>query len=75
MRDGRIAFAEPAKGIVAAIDAKTGKRSEIAAGLPLSTAGLRVPSTTPAGLAVGADGGLYVAGSADNSIRKVTFPK
>jgi glucose/arabinose dehydrogenase len=75
LADGRIAVAEPGKGTVAAIAPKTGARSALAANLPLSLAGLRVAQNMPVGLAVGADGTLYVACPADNSLVKIAFAK
>ena len=73
LKDGRIAVAETAKGVVAAFDAKSGARTELAKGLPLSAAGLRVPITVPTGMTTGPDGTLYVVGTADNSLWKISF--
>ena len=75
LKDGRIAVAETAKGVIAAFDMKSGARTDLATGLPLSAEGLRVPITVPTGMTVGPDGTLYVVGTADNSLWKISFAK
>ena len=74
LHDGQIAFAESGRGVVAVIS-PDGHRHELASGLSLSTAGLRVPSTVPIGMAVDSDGTLYVACAGDNRIVKIAIAK
>jgi sugar lactone lactonase YvrE len=68
MRDGRLAVVEAGAGRVVAIDAQSGVRTLLASGLATSLDGLDLPADTPAGIAVGANGDLYVSCPGNNSI-------
>jgi sugar lactone lactonase YvrE len=69
--DGRVAIVEPGGGRVVAIDLATGVRTELAHGLPLSIERQELPENTPLGIAVDAEGTIYVSCGGDNSIVKI----
>jgi DNA-binding beta-propeller fold protein YncE len=68
MTDGRLAVVESGVGRVSALDPKTGQRAELASGLALSLQGLDMPPSTNGGIAVGADGTVYVSCPGNNTI-------
>jgi sugar lactone lactonase YvrE len=69
---GRFAVLEPETGTVALVGPEGGERRVLASDLPLSTAALNVPAGTPAGLARGSDGALYVTCPGDNTVRRIS---
>jgi sugar lactone lactonase YvrE len=69
MRDGRLAVVEAEAGRVIAI--APGARTVLAEGLRTSLAGLDLPADTPAGIASGADGSLYLSCPGDNTIVRI----
>ena len=73
MKDGRIAVVEPENGTVTALDLKTGTRSLLASGLALSLKEFHLPKNTNAGIAVAADGSIFVTCPGDNTIIKITL--
>ena len=77
MADGRLAVVEAGAKRVTAVDPKKKTRQVLAENLPIGFHISLAPQEIglPAGLAVGADGAIYVGCDADYSIRKITFAK
>ncbi|MBL8198880.1 MAG: PQQ-binding-like beta-propeller repeat protein [Gammaproteobacteria bacterium] len=75
MKDGRLAVVEAATNSLSAIDLATGEKTVLASGLPLNVAVILAPEAVgmPAGVAVAADGAIYVSCAGDSSIRKITI--
>jgi len=71
MKDGRLAVVEASAGRVVAVAPRTDVRTVLARDLATSLVGLDLPADTPAGLAVGADGALYVSCPGNNSIVRI----
>ncbi len=74
LRSGRWAVVEPGRGRLLAIDARSGTRTTLARGLALALDRLDLPEDTNAGLAVDADGAVYVSCPGNNSIVKIGAP-
>lgn len=76
MRGGQLAVVDSNDGLVWAVDIITGGREKLAQRLPLGSQVSEVPEKAglPTGLAVAADGTIYVSCDADYSIRKITPP-
>ena len=74
MKDGRLAVVEAGAGRLSAIDLGSGEKTVLASELPLNVPVILAPQAVgmPAGVAVAADGTIYVSCAGDNSIRKIT---
>jgi sugar lactone lactonase YvrE len=68
LKTGNLAVVEAARGRVLSVDPKTGERTPIAGGLALAVDALDLPPDSVSGLAIAADGTLYVACPGDGSI-------
>ena len=68
-RDGSLVIADASADRVLRLDPESGEARVIADGLPMPIPDARNPS--PVGLAIGADGSIYVTAAAENSIYRL----